>query len=92
MKPEEIATTAMLEADPLLSYLEADKLATAALRALEEAGWVCVPREPTPKMVEWATGVTIGFSGEGGEYNDYLDPDTVPEVWRAMLDAAGGAN
>jgi len=38
--PEEIATTAMLDADPLLSYLEADKLATAALRALDEAGYV----------------------------------------------------
>lgn len=49
--------------------------ARAAVRALEEAGMVIVPREATEAMVKAAHRDTIG------------DPRP---VWRAMLDAAGG--
>lgn len=43
--------------------------------------------KPTEAMIEAACKVCIGFSGEGGTYNDYLCRDVAAEVLTAALSA-----
>lgn len=40
----------------------------------------------TPEMIAAARDVCIGFSGDYGEYNDYLSEDAALEVLTAALD------
>lgn len=106
MDVEEIVARAIATAngwslpnDLTLPYAEGGRVgqtiaaARAALRALEEAGFAVVPREPTPEMIE------------SGHLLDPFGCDVEPEdvaliygkIWfgmvgaaqRAMLDAAG---
>lgn len=58
------------------------------LTALSAAGPSTGPRI-TDRMVEAASGVCIGFSGDYGMYNDYLTPEAAREVIEAALAARG---
>lgn len=44
-------------------------------------------QEPTEAMIEAACKVCIGFSGDHGTYNDYLDRSVAAEVLTAALNA-----
>ena len=56
--------------------------------ALAQPGWKLVPVEATQEMLSAAGRVCIGFSGDYGEMNDYLDDDAAKNVWESMLAAA----
>jgi hypothetical protein len=59
--------------DVLSKELGSDAVAERALRALSAAGYVCVPREPTPRMIDagWADAHEEDAAG----------------TWRAMVEA-----
>ena len=65
-----------------LTLLEEE--ATAALAAIEAAGLVCVPREPTREMLS-AMYVTPDFCGQ---HIIRHSVDKLPDAYRAMLAAS----
>lgn len=48
-----------------------------ALAAADDMGWKLCPREPTQAMID------AGFPA-----GEHIDPDSAPDVWAAMIDAA----
>jgi hypothetical protein len=67
-------------AEVLKAALGSQTRTNAALRALREAGFVIVPVEPTPEMVEAGWMRT-----DAGVETD----ECIPRVWRAMINEAG---
>ena len=58
-------------------FAERTEAAKNALSALEAAGYVVVPREPTHEM--WAAG------DEASQMRHALDPIPIEGIWSAML-------
>lgn len=84
MKPVEIVARAIQQSQGEGAYWKEYLVdATAAIRALEEAGYAVVPVEPTPEMLA-AAGKYANFCAVHN-YGGCPDEDG---VWRAMLDAA----
>ena len=50
--------------------------------------WATVPREPTEAMLKAVSGICVGFAGELGEVNIYLEEENAAEAYRAMIAAA----
>jgi hypothetical protein len=59
-----------------------DYAAAKLVRALSEAGYVIVPREPTAEMIEAHIEECAGDAGEAG-------PDRIRSCWHAMVEAVG---
>ncbi len=60
--------------------------ATAALAAIEAAGWVCVPREPTRIMLN--RGMEAYINWRAAKDAECLDEREVSGIWKDMLAAA----
>jgi len=66
----------------------------AALSALEAAGWVCVPVEPTQQMLEaaasvWGEGYSIGYRHPiTKDFSPALGGPTSSQIYAAMLTAS----
>ncbi len=54
--------------------------ATAALAAIEAAGWVCVPREATERMLDATNGFQVGCCS--------VSTSDAAELWGDMLAAS----
>lgn len=57
---------------------------TAALRAIEDAGWKVVPVEATPDMENAAYEVQV----KGADPHDFTAHDCAKDIWAAMIAAA----
>lgn len=68
---------------------EADEIWDEVLRALDEAGLVVVPREPTEAMQVAGAAIWRGITGQTGRPRD-KHPITA-EAYRAMISAATAA-
>lgn len=62
--------------------------ADAALAAIKQAGFVVVPAEPTPGMLEAACAPKIELSVNGYCNSGNLYPDSAAVAYRAMIEAA----
>lgn len=63
------------------------KIVDAALSAFEEAGFVLVPKEATPKMKECVAFGDYTTTSYGDEYStfDYFSEDNAADVWSSMV-------
>lgn len=102
--PNEVREKALLEMKlapwPLRNdnYADRDKyvgkIFDAALSALEAAGWVCVPVEPTQQMLEaaasvWGEGYSIGYRHPiTKDFSPALGGPTSSQIYAAMLTAS----
>jgi hypothetical protein len=80
-----IGTRGMMAAEPWSSFWsheDAAKLVGAALAAIEAAGWVCVPREPTEEM-----GLAM-YAAWDSFPDGVMGPHEAIAVYRAALSAA----
>ena len=81
MKPEEIIDKALYPFTPM-GWAEAARIRAQVLTALDSAGYVVVPREPTEAMIDayfdrlHALGFHAGMNATA--------------AWSAMIDAAKG--
>jgi hypothetical protein len=62
----------------------AQEIAAASLAAVEESGWVCVPREPTARMIECGHLADPLACDVPDEQIAYV----YGEMYRAMVEAA----
>lgn len=74
--------------------IDEDTMLDAALSALEAAGWVCVPVEPTQQMLEaaasvWGEGYSIGYRHPiTKDFSPALGGPTSSQIYAAMLTAS----
>ncbi len=80
--PETILAKAIRAADTRYFFENYTKQAVAAIRALEKAGFVIVPKYPTRDMHDAAKKAIVYGQRKPGE--------VVGPIWDAMVDAAPG--
>lgn len=72
------------ETGVLMKPRTSKRCATAALRAIEDAGWKVVPVEATPDMENAAYEVQV----KGADLHDFTAHDCAKDIWAAMISAA----